>query len=289
MQGRKDYNPLSGYGDLVSVAEDGILLDLEGVLEGGMQILPPGTYYLEETQTVEGYSKLASDVLFSVTETGVVLMNNHPNARLDETTTADDTIVYTITITNFPSAVKVALKKTGIDNTDPEPAEEPLPGAEFTIYTTENTSAASDIAQDAEGNLLKDLIAADDGGSGDEADQGATAKGIFFDGQLKPGTYYLEETTVPTGYFSPPGRFKLTITSADEAPTITATWVTGNENGAQGTVTGNGTDGFTVTIRNTKGYSLPSTGGPGTRPFTILGSFLLAGAGLVLWRRWRCI
>ena len=37
------------------------------------------------------------------------------------------------------------------------------------------------------------------------------------------------------------------------------------------------------------GYELPSTGGPGTRIFTILGSVLILGAGVLLWGRRRLI
>lgn len=44
-----------------------------------------------------------------------------------------------------------------------------------------------------------------------------------------------------------------------------------------------------VTFTNTKkenpsGYSLPNTGGPGTRLFIALGSIMIAGAGLLIWR-----
>jgi len=42
-------------------------------------------------------------------------------------------------------------------------------------------------------------------------------------------------------------------------------------------------------ILNNAGYELPSTGGPGTRFFTILGSILTFGAGVLLWRRRRLI
>ena len=45
----------------------------------------------------------------------------------------------------------------------------------------------------------------------------------------------------------------------------------------------------TFTVENTPGAALPSTGGPGTRLFTILGSILIAGAGILLWRRRRTI
>ena len=45
----------------------------------------------------------------------------------------------------------------------------------------------------------------------------------------------------------------------------------------------------TFTIPNTPGAALPNTGGPGTRLFTILGSILILGAGVLLWRRRRTI
>lgn len=38
-------------------------------------------------------------------------------------------------------------------------------------------------------------------------------------------------------------------------------------------------------VPNTPGAALPSTGGPGTRLFTIIGAVLFAGAGLLLMRR----
>ena len=46
---------------------------------------------------------------------------------------------------------------------------------------------------------------------------------------------------------------------------------------------------ITVTVGNTPGAALPSTGGPGTRLFTILGSILILGAGVLLWRRRKMI
>ena len=45
----------------------------------------------------------------------------------------------------------------------------------------------------------------------------------------------------------------------------------------------------TFTIPNTPGAALPSTGGPGTRLFTILGTILILGAGVLLLRRRRLI
>ena len=42
-------------------------------------------------------------------------------------------------------------------------------------------------------------------------------------------------------------------------------------------------------VENEPGAALPNTGGPGTRLFTILGSIMILGAGVLLWRRRRLI
>lgn len=44
---------------------------------------------------------------------------------------------------------------------------------------------------------------------------------------------------------------------------------------------------WTITATNNRGVTLPSTGGIGTHPFTILGLIFIAGAVLLLWRRQR--
>jgi LPXTG-motif cell wall-anchored protein len=46
---------------------------------------------------------------------------------------------------------------------------------------------------------------------------------------------------------------------------------------------------ITVTVGNTPGAALPSTGGPGTRLFTILGSIMILGAGMLLLRKRKMI
>ena len=48
-------------------------------------------------------------------------------------------------------------------------------------------------------------------------------------------------------------------------------------------------NGEVIINQETGGYELPSTGGPGTQIFTILGSILILGAGVLLWRRRRTI
>ena len=73
-------------------------------------------------------------------------------------------------------------------------------------------------------------------------------------------TYYVEETNSQlAGYLAP----SYTNTSAPTGATAAY-------------------DGGTIINKQEGGYELPSTGGPGTRLFTILGSILIAGAGLLL-------
>ena len=96
---------------------------------------------------------------------------------------------------------------------------------------------------------------------------------------LTKGRYKLEETHVPEGYVKKEAAYFITI---------------GND--------GTGTLDLTVphalispdlgnefTVENEPGAALPNTGGPGTRLFTILGSILILGAGVLLWRRRRLI
>ena len=54
---------------------------------------------------------------------------------------------------------------------------------------------------------------------------------------------------------------------------------------SNGGVSGGREEGYTLVVTNNAGYELPSTGGPGTRLFTIFGSTLILGAGVLLWRR----
>ena len=44
-------------------------------------------------------------------------------------------------------------------------------------------------------------------------------------------------------------------------------------------------DVYQLKVTNDEGVALPNAGGPGTRLFTILGSILILGAGVLLWRR----
>ena len=94
---------------------------------------------------------------------------------------------------------------------------------------------------------------------------------------LPDGYYTLTEVQAPTGYIFDTGDYTFTIE-------------VGIVSGDQVTLSGEdvdpeGDNKFIITIPNTPGEALPSTGGPGTRLFSILGGILIAMTGVLLVRR----
>ena len=85
--------------------------------------------------------------------------------------------------------------------------------------------------------------------------------------------YYVVESEVPL-YVTSYG----TATTGDSGTSYSVT------PGAQ-----DAKDGGVIVNQTFGGYELPSTGGPGTRLFTILGSILILGAGVLMWRKRRTI
>ncbi|MGX8773524.1 MAG: SpaA isopeptide-forming pilin-related protein [Bacillota bacterium] len=78
---RKDYYPLEGYEYLPSqegTGDDGVIMSAAKT-----RALKPGTYYLTETETPSGFERLSGDLLFNISELGVVTITT------DETNTQD--------------------------------------------------------------------------------------------------------------------------------------------------------------------------------------------------------
>jgi LPXTG-motif cell wall-anchored protein len=101
---------------------------------------------------------------------------------------------------------------------------------------------------------------------------------LSFEG-LTIGKYELIETESPAGYVktSEMPRFEVV---ADSEGNLTVSF----EDTDMVTY-----DNGLFTVKNEPGAALPNTGGPGTRLFTILGSILILGAGVLLWMRQRLI
>lgn len=177
-----------------------------------------------------------------------------------------------------------------ITKTDDAQQASRLTGAEFTLHKAGNDGKAT-------GRELTFVEIGTDSGtyrrakSGETSantnlvvggDNAGTMKGVLKISGLDVGTYILTETKAPDSYVKPAQPFKITI--SDEKTII------GSENSSipNGKVeitedeTESETEGYVKqTIKNTKGFTLPTTGGMGTVLFTA-GGVLLMGAGLVV-------
>ena len=250
------------YRDLSSDNETGIIPLVD-------QTLPAGPYCLEETAAPGDYDLLSGMVRFTIDHRGCVALDEHDSASLTQRPGDGGEYVYTLHIVNEVRSVPVTLKKVSVSNTDPAGTETPLAGAAFTVYTAPEGEAVA-VAADGKTQL-----------SGLTSSGESETAGIFFRGNLKPGKYYLEETRVPDGHNAPPGRFELEIPSQGD-PSIRAAWVTGDPAGRAGSVTGDAESGFVVTVQNTAGYQLPSTGGIGTPKIYAAGLTAVIAAGICL-------
>ena len=173
-------------------------------------------------------------------------------------------------------ADKVTVYTYGIDvtKTNKNATPTPLPGAEFELSRTSGGEALKFIAiSDNEGvyRLAKE----------NERDSSTTVltvgsayaandmKGKLRLVGLDAGTYYLKETKAPAGYNKISTPIEITIADSD--------YDGGVEVGEEDLVTGL----VPVTVQNSQGFELPTTGGIGTVLFTAVGVALM-GAGLVL-------
>ena len=243
----KDYLPISGYEDLVT--------DENGVLQGiSMEAPGYGTYYLTETQPAEGYDPLSGDLCFTVGRDGKVILESGKGELSHEDDQETGKVTWIITIPNEKEK-KVSFKKVDIANTG-----HVLAGAVFDLYKGTGESRE-------EPPLISGL---ESGGDGMLAIDGET---VF---SLPAGDYELVETKAPAGY------------NTKEKPVVihvTANGVTYDEGtllSAEGTGVTPTADGvFILTITNSAGVVLPASGGLGTAFFTLTGTLLLLGAGIL--------
>lgn len=131
-----------------------------------------------------------------------------------------------------------------------------LPGAEFRLYS-----------DSALRNEIKFVKVNDGVYRIAKADEQGVALSVAANGKLQLqgldlGTYYLKETKAPKGYNLLKNAVEVTL----------------SDNNKDG-VLDNDTDNILnqITIQNTKGFSLPITGGMGTVVFTAVGIMLMAG------------
>ena len=176
-----------------------------------------------------------------------------------------------IVVNKVPTA-RIKLLKVGDTIT-------PLKDVKFKIFYDEECTKP----------VMKDAIGQFIPGMGSDGIIVTNANGYVDLGTLA-GTYYLQEIATNDGYNMLTAPVRINVEKNDNTEKVTASCT---EEGiifpTPGWITKGEDDVWVVKVNNLSGYELPSTGGPGTRLFTLFGSILILGAGALLWRKRRFI
>ena len=226
----------------------------------GAQTIYVYSYYIEETDC-------SPKDFYPVFRDGSGAMVGDVNSPIEYTTQ--------LTAENVRKTIDVTLKKVSTDHLDDATEPPTLTGASFQLEKyTAKTFRAMDTTWGNNGVMFL---------SDDDED------GIFTFEGLSTGYYKVVEVSVPGGYvkLSEDPTFEVRLNANGELEVILL-----NSDGTD--ADNNQTDMLRVNeliIRygNPPGTALPNAGGPGTHLYTILGSILILGAGVLLWRRRRLI
>ena len=257
-----DYGPIQGFDNLVT-DEQGLIPKIN------LDDLSVGTYYLREKETPSSYKPIGYDIRLIISATGQVSIQKAEYSTREskwvfsDIPTADGTKVITddngnvtISIVNKPEKAVRILKKN-YDN-------EVLSGVSFELY--KDTQIADGKPKEGQTPVLS----------------GVTENGILDLGALDTHTtYYLFETETLAGY------------NLLDAPVI----IYYQKNAWKATFHGDALSIRTVidgqmeisqiTVYNSVGIELPSTGGAGTRMIYLLGGLMTAFAAAALFIRRR--
>lgn len=218
---------------------------------------------------IKGYEKVHIHYEAVLNENAVIGSAGNPNkAYLDYSNNPYDATSWN------SKADKVTVYTYGIDvtKTNKNTTPTPLPGAEFELSRTSGGEALRFIPSN---DGVYRLAMEDEQSSGTAVlTVGSEHAANDMKGKLRlvgldAGTYYLKETKAPAGYNKISTPIEITIADSD--------YDGGVEVGEEDLVTGR----VPVTVQNSQGFELPTTGGIGTVLFTAVGVALM-GAGLVL-------
>ena len=214
--------------------------------------LPIGTYTLTETKVPLYYEGINGPVTIEVTNTGITV-TEMAGVSLSE----PENNVYTLTITNTHTG-SIKISKT-------DDKQNSLTGATFQLFSVdmEGTLTPFTTAMIGEQTLSEGII-------------NMSADSVVTVNNIPSGKYKLVETHAPNGFMILPSGIEFTVNVNEGVTTIHL---------IQGQ--GASTEAGTITIVNTPGVQLPSTGGPGTVLYTAAGLSLLLGASLWLMLRRR--
>lgn len=155
-------------------------------------------------------------------------------------------------------ASSVEVYTYGFDVVKTDKSNTIITGAKFKLYDAETNGNEIKVVWDQENGFYRKAV-------GQETGVEIEAGNVRVLG-LENGTYYLEETEAPTGYYPLNARQTVTIEGKNNYTTISeGKWNAGG-----------------VQIINVSGEALPETGGIGTTVFYVVGAMLVLGAGVLL-------
>ena len=168
----------------------------------------------------------------------------------------------------------------GIDLTKKGEGTDVLEGVKFKLTNSENQPV--NVQKNGTNNFYTP------GGTSNEVT--TDNKGEIHIRGLKPGTYKLTETKTKDGYvlLKDPVVIKITpSTNAEEVAKGVVTAYVGTKEVTMTDDNGSATAKVPLTVVNSKGFNLPTTGGRGIALFTIAGIAIVAAAGSLLFMRKR--
>ncbi len=264
---RPDYTPMEGYESLVTKADGtipGIVLKNSANPNG----LTAGNYYLREVETPAGYIAMDSDIRISISSTGQVTLES----AVRPTQSGKDWTIGTVSSNvaeigqNSDGSLQITVKNTPKDpvrirKLDMGTGNTPLAGVKFELYKSGQIDSASGLPAEGETPVFT--------GTTDE-------NGILNLGGLE-GLYFLYETETLPGYILLSGPVQIVTYENSVMASLNSATLN-----CKKVKDGNGKDVWEITVYNSSGYELPSTGGPGTTLLTVLGGVLIALAGVLL-------
>ena len=224
-----------------------------------LSVRKPGTYTLVEAKAPNGYKMEGEGIYrFEVKSDGGVSTIVGEDGKFGLKDGTNDT--YEITIENTIRTATVQFVKTD--------GSAALPGASFALY---------DVNPDTNPDATP-IFTGTSNGNGIVAKSSTNA--VVLEATKD---YYLKETAVPAGYIGI-GNATVTIklTKKQNSDVNSDVWepsITGSTLVSCSAMSG--TDSYKITIINTKGVVLPSTGGKGTWIFTMAGILLMAATAAV--------
>ena len=215
----------------------------------------------ELEKTLKANDKIVVYYTAILNEEAVVEENGNENAtRLvyGDGTTTDYDYTYTYTF-------KFNLVKENAQN-------DQLTGAEFKLYAA-NKETLINLVQEADGTYR---VATEEETKVEGFESAIIVAGDVIIKGLDEATYYLKEITPPNGYNLLADFVEVKVEAKYDEKGVSTTIVSGAQNNL---VTYNQDE---VTVINTTGNELPSTGGMGTVLFIVIGSIMVLGFGVLL-------